>query len=453
MQACLKTLFYLFFFIPCLGWSYPWFDLNNQPKSKLIIDNQSSFFLRSKTWFVEPHLDFSYRNTIINFDFSYRYSVQEKKSYYRLSELSITFPFIISDYWTFSIGMKAHNWSSVDSYWNLGLWQPRYLIDPLRPVQIGMPGFYVRYDGPVILTAYASYLFVPDVINYPSIKDGKLVSQNPFLQKSSFSSVNLDLIELPEFKIDDFIQPALALQLLHELPYSELMLSYAYKPMNQLHYSAQINEIDLSSTLQFSNVIQALRYSIVHHHLGSLEARIFPLRNFLLYGNISFEKSEFIENPKNWISDQLRSQISTSTLVNYRTWHSPYVSTDLTFSYLKIFGAHLEQTKNNNHFTKDMEFLFGKNFDWKDAISFALRYRNDTWFSGYRFKFRINYALDNKMFMINFSNEVGLFEHIQTYFSGDMLFRTSGDHPSASSSAIIQSKNLSRFLMGARYVF
>lgn len=63
---------------------------------------------------------------------------------------------------TLSVGRKKAAWSELDSRWQLGLWQPRYAIDALRPEDQGLTGVFLEWKGPRFeLLGYASPVFIP----------------------------------------------------------------------------------------------------------------------------------------------------------------------------------------------------------------------------------------------------------------------------------------------------
>ena len=432
--------------------AFPWYSFHEKKLKGISVDNQASYFLRSKKWLVNPRVDLKYKNLMVDIDLGYRYSFPEKKHKFRLSELALTLPFLISDDWVFSLGIKKHTWSHLEQYWNMGLWQPRYLIDPFRPIQMGMPGLYFQYNGMVSLKLYASYLSLPDISNYPDIENGKLKSSDPFLKDAGFFSTVLDVDSLPSIRLSDFLKLSAGFNLLHELPYSAFSLSYAYKPMNKPQYFVFTDQLNLSSQIDFTKVIRKLEYSIDHHHLLSLEARVFPMRGMSIYGAMFYERPEKTQRAAGWIYDRIESRFTTSFLLNYMTHESDTHTTSLSLSYVKVFEGKLDSDLKDA-FTDEIRFVFGNAPDWKHATSLDLSYKNQVILQGYEFRLRLNHALDNKMYMLSFANELTMLRYFQVYLSGDMFFRLSPKVIQQNSSAVLRFKNLSRFMLGVRYVF
>lgn len=82
----------------------------------------------------------------------------------------------------FTIGRRYYNWSIGDKTWSTGMWQPRFLWDPLRPEQIGLTGAFYTYEGEAMtLLLFASPIAVPER-GFPTRADtsGRIVSPSPF---------------------------------------------------------------------------------------------------------------------------------------------------------------------------------------------------------------------------------------------------------------------------------
>ncbi|MBL7713857.1 MAG: hypothetical protein JNL01_00225 [Bdellovibrionales bacterium] len=45
------------------------------------------------------------------------------------------------------LGRKTYEWSQMDEMWQMGLWQPRFLWDPLRPFTVGLTGLTYTYEN------------------------------------------------------------------------------------------------------------------------------------------------------------------------------------------------------------------------------------------------------------------------------------------------------------------
>lgn len=92
--------------------------------------------------------------------------------------------------WTWALGRKREFWSAVDQNWDLGLWEPKYLEEPLRPVDQGISGLLVSYQNSngFEWSAFASPIFVPTMNPSLSEKNGDLVSESRWTRPPSSSA-------------------------------------------------------------------------------------------------------------------------------------------------------------------------------------------------------------------------------------------------------------------------
>lgn len=108
-----------------------------------------------------------------------------------------------------ALGRKDEFWSDVDQNWDLGLWEPRYLEEPLRPVDQGITGLILKaresssdFEG----VLYGSPIFIPTMSPPLSVQNGDFVSDSRWntvppkstqvLGTETKLSYNLDIPEL-----------------------------------------------------------------------------------------------------------------------------------------------------------------------------------------------------------------------------------------------------------------
>lgn len=83
-------------------------------------------------------------------------------------------------------GRKKFAWSDMDSRWQMGLWQPRFAIDTLRPEEQGLTGFFANWQGEKIeILGFASPLYIPSM--GPDIREegGSLISDSRWYRAPS----------------------------------------------------------------------------------------------------------------------------------------------------------------------------------------------------------------------------------------------------------------------------
>ena len=134
----------------CVNADHPWGEKGRfKSKNFLELNASHSYFVKQLKAASFAYARWSYHNPMVDVDVAYRYSHAENKYYTSLNELAVTFPFF-HPYMTFTVGSRDQSWSESDKYWNFGLWQPRHIIDPFRPSQMGLPGLYIDWSGPVM---------------------------------------------------------------------------------------------------------------------------------------------------------------------------------------------------------------------------------------------------------------------------------------------------------------
>ncbi|MCY4513005.1 MAG: hypothetical protein OXB86_04890 [Bdellovibrionales bacterium] len=487
MACCLALLFPV-----TRAFAYPWLDFKDKQDSPYFsIGMQSSYFVAQKSWLhLVPSMDVKYSNLMVDVDLGGQYSYPEKSFYFRLSELALTFPIPFSSKWNFSLGFKKNEWIKADLYWSLGLWQPRYLVDPFRPVPIGRPGFYLNYKGYSSFTLYLSYLSFPDLSIIPKLDNGAINSKNAFFispvtlkgdSKETAHPFKWDIKEMPSLKWGTLLKPALSLHTSHKLPHFQLSLAYAYKPSHRFRYFVFGHKCTLSQLSNESCPISDVDYSISYHHLLSAEVEMSPLKDMTVFGTLIYEnpralarnhtssdigKAFFRERKTelpslsspvtlngqkgHWFSLVPTDHLTASIFLYYREGAKTKEQTTITAGYLRP----LWQEKNpNNSFIRKFAPLLGESFLWKHTLSFSLEHWIKDVLHGYQFQFRLNHSLDNKIYQASFENKLNLFPSLQVSLSGDVLFPAEDQGLKSDTSAIQLYKNHSRVLFGVKYVF
>lgn len=79
------------------------------------------------------------------------------------------------------MGRKLNNWSSLDSVWNLGVYQPQFRWNPLALENQGLTGlFWEKKNLGFAVSLFASPLYIPDQGASFELKDGQFQSSNPW---------------------------------------------------------------------------------------------------------------------------------------------------------------------------------------------------------------------------------------------------------------------------------
>lgn len=442
--------------------SYPWMSFDRVDKLNYFeVDLSSSYFIKNDIA-VFTGVNLEYHGPLLDVDFGYRYSFLDKEHYPRFGELSLSLPLIL-DRLNLVLGFRDFMWSEADRYWNLGLWQPRYLVDVFRPLQTSLPGVYVDFLGDTSITAFVSHFYLPDIMIYPELSEGEATSHNPFFSSSFLDVSKVDTESLKSIDWLKFVLPMAGIQIRHDLSYSDLSLSYAYKPINQLHFLLKSEGINLSVP-QSKLTVKDIDYTVLHHHLFTFESEFYLSDTVSIFSSLLYEKPEQVNlrelkleqgnDNLEWLTDNLESHLIVSFLALYQSEIQDVEKMTLSLGYMKIF-ENQEREEMSNAITEDLESLFGREFDWKHALSGSVEYWTGELFSGARFNLRVNYSLDNNIYAIIFDNYFSITPFFQVYMSGDIFFSflDKGNQFKLKTSSVRKYKDSSRVLIGGKYVF
>lgn len=81
----------------------------------------------------------------------------------------------------FTLGRRTYEWSQMDDVWQLGLWQPRFLWDPLRPFSVGLTGMSYQYENTWMrFTVFGSPVAIPERGSTIYQEGGQILGFSPF---------------------------------------------------------------------------------------------------------------------------------------------------------------------------------------------------------------------------------------------------------------------------------
>ena len=247
-------------------------------------------------------------------------------------------------------------------------------------------------------------------------------------------------------------KPIVAFQLKHFIEDSNFSFSYAYKPMNQFQYSVAIQGINSSVENKGQMAVSDFKYSILSHHLVSLEGEISLVENVSLFASLFYEEPEKKAKEKKWITGGIKSHLTFSFLAYFQENLAEESKTLFTLGYTKTMENHSDKNISNP-VIENLESLFSRAFMWKEALSASIEYQNKNLFHGFLSRFRANYALDNGYYAIALENYFYFMPYFRLYLSGDRIFHFSNKTVKSGTSVIEKYKGLSRLLLGVQYVF
>jgi hypothetical protein len=216
----------------------------------------------------------------------------ESCTYFEVPELNVGI-FPESDT-SIYIGRKRRTWSELDKVWALGLWQPRFMADGLRPIEVGLTGFQVsvRPRKTLEFTAFLSPIFIPERGTQVNFRKSQLTRGDspwflpPPTEVSLFGKKTEIDYKLANFNESEIVfNPSLVFQtrIGEEDRGLWSTVSYAYKPRNQLSalYHTYLKLMPARGKVDILPALQA-------HHVLGLETGMRGRNNY--WCSLQYEK-------------------------------------------------------------------------------------------------------------------------------------------------------------------
>jgi hypothetical protein len=215
----------------------------------------------------------------------------------------------------FSFGRRQLDWSALDSFWNLGIFEPLDQWDRLRPSNQGLTGIFAFTETRTLhLRFFVTGLFLPETSPNVVIRNGRFVPEHPQAIASAPETLNLlnrptplgYRIEAPAFS-KVVLRPGFAFSM-ETRPDRDFhsKLAYAYLPLNHFPVALQA---ELSIPLDQVEV--TLRPRLLHHHIYSADASI-------RIGAARLGISALVDEPapENFGADETTAPLTTSTYLS-----------------------------------------------------------------------------------------------------------------------------------------
>ncbi|RZA05960.1 MAG: hypothetical protein EOP11_11535 [Proteobacteria bacterium] len=294
-----------------------------------------------------------------------------RKSNYRY--LAINEAFAGHDEQNFSIyvGRKKYFWNELDSYWGLGLFQPRFRWDYLNERENGLFGVFVGHQSEWIqATAFVTPIFIPEQGAPFDIAGGNCKTSSPWFACPA-SSINLfnqatDVrfaLEIPPIKDLVFNPGAGATVRVGKELGAFGRASYTHKPINNFLLSYE-GQLDLSSL----EVPAVIRPRVVYADLLGLDGGWVSARHSLT-GTALWEWPKRDSTPVTWNTQETYRAFLSGVTFKSMPFTGTFRLTRLELSYLHRDGGN---GPDRGPFATPGNDVFEPRYAFKSAYSLAV---------------------------------------------------------------------------------
>lgn len=291
------------------------------------------------------------------------------------------------------LGRKRFQWNTMDSYWSLGLHQPRFRWDYLNERENGLFGLFGGVQTEMIqATAYWSPIFIPEQGAPFDINGGSCRSSSPWFSCPSSSILIFNQPATVRFSLD--VPPVKSL-IQHWGAGGVVRIgrekgafgraSFTHKPMNQFLLSFE-GRLDVAN----SAVPAIIRPRVLYHDLFGADLG-YEAERYGITGSALLERPKRDSTPTNWNTQEA----TNATLLGLTTRAQPFEA----FRYTRLEFALLYRDGGNapdqGPFVNSGTNFFEPRYAFKSAYSFAIvSPLRDTW--ARRFLFSAKFIVDTE---------------------------------------------------------
>jgi hypothetical protein len=268
------------------------------------------------------------------------------------------------------VGRKLNSWSQMDRDWNLGVWQPYYEIDALRPEEQGLTGVFVDVDRQNFeVLGFATPIFIPSM--GPDIREenGALVADSRWYRQPSRqvditnkNSMNISYkLSIPEAaQLAAHGASAVMGRVGNKENGPWMVTSYGYAPVNKL-----ILKRNIRVPISDPDVGVIVSPEITYHHVASADV------GYTL-GNVKATMSYLQDDPEekrpdpDWAIQKLEGIKAYSTGFD---WNIPnFLSRSVLFqlNYLHIYGGSIQDIISDG--SPDSMTLYDQRMKFTNAV-------------------------------------------------------------------------------------
>lgn len=297
----------------------------------------------------------------------------------------------------FSVGRRRVSWSRLDDFWSLGIWQPRFRWDYLRPESVGLAGAFVHITRPSFqLAIFGSPGFIPERGAPLEVKDGRVTSLSPWMSAPpatmDFAGRSVPVrysLQIPSLE-KIALQPGMSARArVGSQDGAWGAAGYAYKPMNQL-----LMGLEGFYNLTTQQIDAVIHPRVLYHHLLSVEAGIEAQP---IGGWVSFLTDHPVRDatPGDWTTQEVVPSYALSSAVEFSLWGEAEQATRLSFGYLRQWGGNAADSGANA--SSDGSSHFEYRYPFQNTLAFNVKSPlPGDWGRHFRINTRFLYDIENQ---------------------------------------------------------
>ncbi len=301
------------------------------------------------------------------------------------------------------LGRKKKDWSELDRRWDMGMWQPTFAIDALRPEDQGLVGLFLDYNTRKFeLLAFATPIFIPNM--GPDIQEqgGALASQSRWFRSPSRSYDFNNRINTIQYSLDIPETAKLVMNggagmmsRLGDKDYGPWFVASAgYLPVNELVLKRQ----NFKAADQ-DKVDVTVSPDVTYHGIYSADARY-------SFSNLKMSVSYLTDRPvekrpdPDWAIQKLNPIEAYSTALDFSLDNIFSKTLAFQIEYLKVEGGTTVDILNDG--TADDFTLFDQRVKFTNALSFRVEGQLASfWRRPFVTRFKYLYDYDQRGSLLN----------------------------------------------------
>ncbi len=269
-------------------------------------------------------------------------------------------------------GRKLEDWSTLDTYWQLGLWQPRFRWNYLNPDAVGLTGFFFSKEtANVQASVFASPIYIPELGAQPNLNDGVFTSSNRFValpprQIALFGTSLPAKYALDTPPISDIVfNPSVsALVRIGGRQGAWSKASYAYEPVNRIMLAYEGYLYVANQDIEIT-----LHPRIVYHHVAALEGG-YTGKRWSAWVSVMGEHPEPDSTPGFWTRETITPALMASTAVDFEAFGQGVQASHFSMSYIFSAGG---ASPDQGPLSSPTRSIFESRYPFRSAASLRTR--------------------------------------------------------------------------------